>query len=493
MPTPSVLIVEDAETLAETYTAYLRDSGYRTTTALTARAALDAIEANVPNVVVLDLNLPDADGMDLLREIRTKGLPIEVLVITGRASVQVAVDAMRYGAFDFLTKPFNADRFRTTVRNAIERNKLASEVETQKEEYSTGRFVGFIGSSLAMQAVYRILQSAAASKATVFVTGESGTGKELCAEALHKLGSRKARPFVAINCAAIPRDLLESEIFGHEKGAFTGATATRKGAALLADGGTLFLDEICEMDLSMQAKMLRFLQTGTVQRVGADKPQPVDVRIVCATNRDPIAEVAAGRFREDLFYRLHVVPIALPPLRDRDDDVLMIARTFLEQFTKQEHKKFRRFATSAEQAISAYNWPGNVRELQNVVRAVVVLNDGEAVESTMLPHHIAGTSKPGVTMPPTTGGGDLVTARPDAVNPVVVERPSDHPMEGAPIRPLEEVIRTTIETAIARCDGSVTRAATSLEVSPSTIYRRLQAWQAEDAAGRTESAATPEA
>ena len=475
MPTPSVLIVEDTESLSETYQAYLKDAGVRVSAVTTLREAAGAIEKSVPNVVVLDLNLPDANGMDLLRDVRAKGLPTEVIVITGRASVQVAVESMREGAFDFLTKPFTADRFRVTVRNAIEHNKLAATVETTKEEYAQGRFVGFIGNSLAMQAVYRILQSAAASKATVFVTGESGTGKELCAEALHKLGARRDKPFVAINCAAIPRDLLESEIFGHEKGAFTGATSSRKGAASQADGGTLFLDEICEMDLSLQAKMLRFLQTGTVQRVGSDTPQPVDVRIVCATNRDPSAEVAAGRFREDLFYRLHVVPVALPPLRERDDDVVLIGRSFLGQFAKQEKKEFRRFSPDAERAMLTYQWPGNVRELQNVVRALVVLHDGEAVEPSMLPHHIASATRSGgVPMRPVAGSTSAAQPPP----PAAAGDASTRSGNGMEIRTLESVIRDTIETAIAKCDGSVTRAAALLDVSPSTIYRRLQAWQA---------------
>jgi two-component system repressor protein LuxO len=369
---------------------------------------------------------------------------------------------MKEGALDFLTKPFSADRLRVTVRNALERRKLESQVAAIQEETGRDRFCSFIGQSMAMQSIYRIVQNAAASKATVFVTGESGTGKELCADALHKLSRRREKPFVAINCAAIPRDLLESEVFGHAKGAFTGATADRAGAALQANGGTLFLDEICEMDLGLQAKMLRFLQTGTVQRVGEDKPRPVDVRIVCATNRDPQGEVAAGRFREDLFYRLNVIPMDLPPLRERDHDVLLIARHFLQQFAVEDGKKFTGFSPAVEAALLAYAWPGNVRELQNTVRNVVVLNEGETVEIDMLPR------------PLQAGAAGLPPA---AVRPVAMPLPEP----AAALEPLDIVVRRTIERAIAQCDGNVPKAAAALQVSPSTLYRRIQAWQAETA------------
>ena len=455
-----VLIVEDAPALAETYAAYLKTENCSVETCGTGKEALAAISTLPPDVLVLDVNLPDMNGIDLLREVRGRHLPIEVLIATGQASVRLAVESMKEGALDFLTKPFSADRLRVSVRNALERGKLEMQVAFIQEETGRDRFCSFIGQSMAMQAVYRILQNAAASKATVFVTGESGTGKELCADALHKLGRRRDKPFVAINCAAIPRDLLESEVFGHAKGAFTGATADRAGAALQANGGTLFLDEICEMDLGLQAKMLRFLQTGTVQRVGEDKPRPVDVRIVCATNRDPQVEVSAGRFREDLFYRLNVIPVDLPPLRERDHDVLLIARHFLRQFAVEDGKKFAAFAPAVEAAFLAHPWPGNVRELQNTIRNVVVLNDGPVVELGMLPRtfQAASAGTPAMRSPP----------QPAPEGPTILE-------------PLDTVVRRTIERAIAQCDGNIPKAAAALEVSPSTIYRRLQTWQAEQA------------
>lgn len=466
MPRPRgrVLIVEDVPSLAETYAAYLKTENCAVEVVGSGRLALAALGTAPPDVVVLDVNLPDMNGIDVLRDVRSRGLPTEVVVITGQASVRLAVESMREGALDFLTKPFTAERLRVTVRNALERRRLESQVAAIQEETGRDRFCGFIGHSMAMQSVYRILQNAASSKATVFVTGESGTGKELCADALHKLSRRREKPFVAINCAAIPRDLLESEVFGHVKGAFTGATSDRQGAALQASGGTLFLDEICEMDLALQAKMLRFLQTGTVQRVGEDKPRPVDVRIVCATNRDPLAEVAAGRFREDLFYRLNVIPVDLPPLRERDDDVLRIARHFLQQYAAEDGKRFAAFAPAVEAALLAHGWPGNVRELQNVVRNMVVLNDGETIEPDMLPR--AFSAVPAGAAP--------------AVAPLVAGTVVPVLAVPAGIEPLDTVVRRTIEQAIEHCGGNVPKAAALLQVSPSTLYRRIQAWQAED-------------
>jgi len=457
-----VLIVEDAPALAETYAEYLKTENCSVEIFGNGKLALAAIAVLPPDVLVLDVNLPDMNGIDLLREVRSRGLPTEVVIVTGQASVRLAVESMKEGALDFLTKPFSADRLRVTVRNALQRRKLESQVAAIQEETGRDRFCSFIGQSMVMQSIYRILQNAAASKATVFVTGESGTGKELCADALHKLSRRREKPFVAINCAAIPRDLLESEVFGHAKGSFTGATADRAGAALQANGGTLFLDEICEMDLGLQAKMLRFLQTGTVQRVGEDKPRPVDVRIVCATNRDPQAEVAAGRFREDLFYRLNVIPVDLPPLRERDHDVLLIARHFLRQFSLEDDKKFVAFSPAVEAVLLGYGWPGNVRELQNTIRNIVVLNEGETVEIDMLPRAFQG------------GAGGVPVA---AVRPIADLLPE----ATMPIEPLDAVVRRAIERAIAQCEGNIPKAAAALQVSPSTLYRRIQAWQADEA------------
>jgi two-component system repressor protein LuxO len=285
-----------------------------------------------------------------------------------------------------------------------------------------------------MRAVYDIIRSVAPSKASVFITGESGTGKELAAEALHKASPRAGKPFIALNCGAIPRDLLESEVFGHVKGAFTGATSDRVGAAKLADGGTLFLDEIGEMPLEMQVKLLRFVQTGTFGAVGSSRLERVDVRFVCATNRDPMLEVQAGRFREDLYYRLYVVPVQLPPLRERGDDVLLVARHFLTQFSREERRRFTGFAPEAERMLMAFSWPGNVRQLQNVVRNIVVLHDGPLVTAAMIPppvnRAVLTSAQAVLPTPPST---PLIDAGPPA--PPAAPPPRDHPgMMATPVQ-----------------------------------------------------------
>ena len=348
MSSSSILLVEDTPSLARLYDQYLEGEDLTVKAVGTGKEALTELSENPPEVVLLDLKLPDMDGLDILKEIRSRELPCEVVVITAHGSINVAVEAMRAGAHDFLVKPFNADRLLVTVRNAIKHRSLSAIVEKIKGSARDSYF-GFIGSSLAMQALYRTIDATAASKATVFITGESGSGKEIAAEAIHRQSPRKKGPFIVINCGAIPKDLMESEIFGHVKGAFTGAHVDREGAASRASGGTLFLDEICEMDLALQTKLLRFVQTGTFQKVGGSKTEKVDARFVCATNRDPLAEVEEGNFREDLYYRLHVIPIHLPPLRERDGDVIEIARHFLTEYAAEEGKAFKKFDNAVEQ------------------------------------------------------------------------------------------------------------------------------------------------
>jgi two-component system repressor protein LuxO len=380
-----VLIVEDSPALAEVYAGYLRDEPYVVTRVGDGGSAMTYLKRSPPEALLLDLKLPDMDGMEILKHVHREQMPTSVVIVTGHGSVDAAVAAMRYGAFDFVEKPFDAKRLKVTLRNALDHQNLAALVDSIKEDFQRERYHGFIGGSLKMQTVYRIIDSAAPSKATVFITGESGTGKEVCAEAIHRQSPRRDGPFVALNCGAIPRDLMESEIFGHVKGAFTGAAKERIGAAGQADKGTLFLDEIGEMDLDLQTKLLRFVQTGTYQKVGGTRLESVDVRFICATNRDPLKEVGAGRFREDLYYRLHVIPIQMPALRERKEDVLLLARHFLFRFAEEEGRAFRELLPAAEEVFLSYDWPGNVRELQNVIRNVVVLHTGEKVAVDMLP------------------------------------------------------------------------------------------------------------
>ena len=328
-----------------------------------------------------------------------------------------------------------------------------------------------------MQAVYRLIRSASTSNATVFITGESGTGKEVCATAIHETSARVRRKLVPINCAAIPGDLMESEIFGHVKGAFTGATSDKIGAAQLADGGTLFLDEICEMSPHLQTKLLRFIQTGTFNPVGRAEAVTVDTRFICATNRDPLEEVVAGRFREDLYYRLHVIPITMPSLRDRDEDVVRIAQGFLREYAAEEGKQLDSFSDGAREALLSYAWPGNVRQLQNIIRHAVVFGEGTEVTAAMLRAPVGHAN--GVQAAP------RVQSRPAMESPMQVARPgpASPPDPGdlnalaAAIRPLEDVEREAIENAVSLCAGDVRKAAVFLGVSPATIYRKQKSWR----------------
>ena len=465
-PMRPVLIVEDSDSQAVAFKAYLERDGTRVDQVSNGEDALKYLAHKLPSALLLDLQLPGIHGMDILNHVVREGLPVPVIVVTDDSSTDVAVQAMKSGAFDFLTKPFGADRLRVTVQNAIRQEELSDLVDSYKE-FERERFHGFIGASSQMQALYRIIENVAGSRASVFIKGESGTGKELCAEAIHRESPRHGGPFVPVNCAAIPRELMESEIFGHVKGAFTGAVRARDGAATQADGGTLFLDEVCEMDMDLQSKLLRFIQTGTFQKVGDSKPTTVDVRFVCATNKDPLVEIAKGRFREDLYYRLHVIPVSLPPLRDRDDDSLLIARNFLKSYSAEEGKNFTGFTREAEAVLASYSWPGNIRELQNLIRHTVVLNKGEKVTPKMLPSPLAEI------VPVVRDGGQGESA-PEARTTEAYRAPAGD--QSDEIRPLWEVERDTIERAITLCDENVPKAAALLGISASTIYRKRKSW-----------------
>ncbi len=467
----TLLIVEDSPTLTVAYREYLRNEPCKVDYVDTGQAAMMYLNRKTPDAMLLDLSLPDMNGMDILRHIHQEQLPCAVVIVTGHGSVDTAVEAMRYKAFDFIEKPFDGQRLLITLRNALRYQQLARTVEIYKENFERVQYYDFIGASSSMQAIYRMIDSAAVSKATVFITGESGTGKELCAEAIHKQSPRKDKPFIALNCAAIPKELMESEIFGHVKGAFTGAFKDREGAASQAHGGTLFLDEIGEMDLNLQTKLLRFIQTGTIQPVGSSKTENLDVRFICATNRDPLIEVQEGRFREDLYYRLNVIPIYLPPLRDREGDILLIAKKFLEKFALEESKLFKDFAPETEALLVHYHWPGNVRQLQNVIHNIVVLNEGQIISPEMLPAPLNDQAH-------TTTPISAVVVRPPKkmtrYPPVETMRTAITPWT---IRPLWLVEKEAIEQAIAYCDGNIPKAAAMLEVSPSTIYRKRQGWE----------------
>ncbi|MGD8957307.1 MAG: sigma-54 dependent transcriptional regulator, partial [Chromatiaceae bacterium] len=449
------------------YENYLAVDGYTTEALDTGAAALVHLETRTPDIVLLDLRLPDMSGMEVLKYIHERDIDTAVVIITAHGSIDAAIEAMRYGAADFIAKPFDATRLRVTVGNVLDKRRLSNMVNRYQQTFERDRFHGFVGASIPMQAVYRIIESAAPSRATVFITGESGTGKELCADAVHRESPRREQAFVALNCAAIPRDLMESEIFGHVKGAFTGAAGRRDGAATRADGGTLFLDEICEMDMDLQSKLLRFIQTGRFQRVGDSKEEQVDIRIICATNRDPLEEVRAGRFREDLYYRLNVIPIQLPPLRERDDDILAIASDMLHRMADEEGKNFRGLSPAVADALRGYPWPGNVRELENVIRNTVVLNDGEQVSYDMLPVQLQQSLERPVDETGENGEGSGSRISTGPVEPIAVSG----------VRPLWLEEKDIIERAIDACAGNIPKAAALLDISASTIYRKRAAWE----------------
>ena len=455
-----ILVVEDTTSVGMVMVGWLKKSGFNAELVGTGSEALDKIKSGGINLILLDLQLPDMDGLKILDIVNDDYPHISVVVVTASGSISVAIDAMRRGAYDFVIKPAGEDRMIVTTKNALERSRLQTVVKEIRGDFKKDGTHGFIGKSLPMIAVYKTIDAVALSQASVFITGESGTGKEVCANAIHTAGPRKSGPFIALNCAAIPKDLIESEIFGHVKGAFTGASAERDGAAIAASGGTLFLDEICEMDLSLQSKLLRFLQTGTVQKVGSDKLVKVDVRIICATNRDPLTEVEEGRFREDLYYRLHVIPIHLPPLRERETDVIAIAKSFLKQYCAEEGKSFDGFTQNAEDLLLQHSWPGNIRELQNVIRNAVILNQGSEISDEMLSlsarapysNHQNSKSKPQVQK-----SGDEI----------VINLHQD----------FAQIEREIIEAAISLSGGSIPKASEMLSLSPSTIYRKKENWQ----------------
>ncbi|MXO88745.1 response regulator [Altererythrobacter aestuarii] len=461
------MVIEDSPSLAQTYAGILEGAGHSVVVVENGAEADSAI-ASMPkpfDAILLDLQLPDYDGLDWLEQRPQLAQESAVVVVTADGSINRAISAMRLGAYDFLVKPIAPPRLLTTARNALERQKLYEKAEVISRIVGRESFQGFIGKSTPMQAVYSAIENVATSKATVFITGESGTGKEVAAEAIHQTGPRARKRFVAINCGAIPENLLESELFGHVKGSFTGAIADRKGAAREADGGTLFLDEICEMDLSLQVKLLRFLQSGMVQPVGSSRPEPVNVRVICATNRDPSREVAEGRFREDLFYRLAVIPLELPPLRDRPGDVSLIAQSFLERFGEEEAKHFEPLSAQVSAALEQRQWPGNVRELQNLIRRAVVMSAGPVIGLDDLPLER--------THPAPARAADPAPAA-FMADPAATASP-DFAQSGPTT--LADIERLAVEAAIHRAGGSIPKAAGELGVSASTIYRMKSRWQ----------------
>jgi len=379
-----ILIVDDAATTLEVLQRNLTTAGYQVFTASSVAEALEILENTTLELVITDLKMPKVSGLDLVRHVRENFKDTEVMMITGYPSIEGAVNAVKTGAEEFLAKPFTEEELLSAVQRVLDKLKIRRSGRTTLDKVVPVH-KGFIGRSKVMQRIFIAIDKAASTSATVLITGESGTGKELAARAIHYGSSRSSAPFVPVNCGGIPESLLESELFGHVKGAFTGATESRAGFFHAADGGTIFLDEVSDMSLAMQVKLLRVLQDKEICMVGSSRARKVDVRILAATNKNLHELVKKDSFREDLFYRLNVITIFMPPLRERDDDILLLARNFVVKFAAEVDKPAPRFSDKALQSLRNYDWPGNVRELENVVQRLVVMTDGDLIEVPDLP------------------------------------------------------------------------------------------------------------
>jgi len=381
-----ILVVDDDATMREALRDTLGAEGYGVVAVANAIHAIAELERQETDLVLADLTLPRVSGLELLDSVRRQWPGIEVIVITGQGSIETAVDAIKRGAYHYVTKPFTPDEILHLVGQALERRRLVHRKERLEEELSLVRGMHqLVGHSEPMRRIHEIIQTAAGSDATVLIQGESGTGKEIIANAIHAQSRRSRGPLVKMNCAAVPETLLESELFGHEKGAFTGADRRRIGRFEQADGGTLFLDEVCEMHPRLQAKFLRGLQEREIERVGGSGTIPVDVRIIAATNRDLQKALEEGMLREDLYYRLNVILLRVPPLRERMDDVQMLAMHFLRKYAAREHSSMSAISDEAKEVLISYSWPGNVRELENAIERAVVLGKGEQLQAQDLP------------------------------------------------------------------------------------------------------------
>jgi len=486
-----VLIVDDDPVQRRLLETTIQRYGYQTIVADGGDAAVKLFTRHDTRIdaVVLDLVMPDLDGLGVLAFMREASLNIPVIVQTAHGGIDNVVSAMRAGATDFVVKPASPERLEVSLRNVLAARALAGELQRLKRRHEgTLTITDVITRSAAMQPVLKAAEKAAASAISVLLEGEPGVGKELIAHAIHGSGTRRAKPFVAVNCGAMPETLVESILFGHEKGAFTGATERHAGKFVEADGGTLFLDEVGELPPPAQVKLLRALQEGAVEPVGGRKVVKLDVRIISATNRNLIADVKAGRFREDLFYRLHVFPLSVPPLRTRREDVPDLARHFLTRFAAEEGKRVRGISREALSLLAAANWPGNVRQLENAMFRAVVLAEGEEIGINEFPQIAAQVSSDEASIPQLSEPSPAIAASwpdgPADVVPVRIATPA-HTLpitdSHGDVRPLEEIERDSIRFAISHYRGQMSEVARKLRIGRSTLYRKLEGLGLEDA------------
>jgi DNA-binding NtrC family response regulator len=486
----AILIVDDDPVQCRLLEGMLQKFGYQTVTRDNGDAALALLsepDGSRIDGVILDLVMPNLDGLGVLAKLREASIKVPVIVQTAHGGIDNVVSAMRAGAVDFVVKPAGAERMQVSLRNALNASALEGELNRIKRTRSgTLGFNDIITKSPGMLAVLRIAEKAAASTIPALIAGESGVGKELVARAIHGSGERQAKPFVAVNCGAMPENLIESILFGHEKGSFTGATERHIGKFVEASGGTLFLDEVGELPPAAQVKLLRAIQEGEVEPVGARKPVKVDVRIISATNRDLIADVKQGRFREDLFYRLHVFPITVPPLRARPADIPALARRFLATFAAEEGKRIRSITPDALQLLAGFRWPGNIRQLENAVFRAVVLAEGDSIGIDEFPQ-IAAQLSAAITNPAELEEPPVELLNEAALAPAPLPRPStaaaaQPPVEALPlldaagdVRPLEQIEADLIRYAVTHYRGQMSEVARRLQIGRSTLYRKLEA------------------
>jgi two-component system, NtrC family, response regulator AtoC len=457
---PHVLIVDDELNIRRVLAAMLAREGYEVTTAADGEQALAVLQKTPVHVVVTDLVMPRLDGLALLQRVSADYPDVPVIVITAHGTVDSAVQALKAGAFDYITKPFEQEELKKVIAKATR----AHEIERQNVHGPTaaGEKPPLVGQSPSMRQIYEIVAKVADSPSTVLLTGESGTGKELIARELHRRSSRRDKPLIKVNCAAIPKDLVESELFGYEKGAFTGAVGSKPGRFELADGGTLFLDEIGEIPVEMQVKLLRALQESEFERVGGIKTLQVDVRLIAATNRDLEELIRDGRFREDLYYRLNVVPISLPPLRERREDIPLLVSHFIAKYDQRLGKKVERVDDEAMQMLLGYGWPGNIRELENLMERSVLFADGPVILGASLPDAMRDRT-PGPAVPIAAVGPLGAIAAPSGASMKEIVRQAQAELE-------KELIRRALEET----GGNVTRAAKRLQISRKSLQVKMK-------------------
>jgi len=457
-----VLVADDELNMRRVLEAMLRREGYDVITAANGVEAMGGMGTKGGvHTVITDLKMPGLDGMGLLKRLSAEYPDVPVVMITAHGSVESAVEAVKLGAFDYLEKPFEQEQIRQVVAKAINTYALSRRDARPEEPSGHGRF-RLVGQSPAIRTIYGVVEKVANTPSTVLISGESGTGKELIARALHENSSRHAGPFIKINCAAIPKTLMESELFGYDKGAFTGAVGAKPGRFELAHGGTLFLDEIGEIPIEMQVKLLRVLQESEFERVGGIKTIKVDVRLVTATNRDLLAEVGAGAFREDLFYRLNVVPIHIPPLRERREDIPLLADHFIAKFNDRLKKEIAAITPEAIERLVAYQWPGNIRELENLMERTVLFCEGPEIRVSDLPPEVAGAP----AAPSVLAGGHAAGEEPPRAAP--------ESLKEAVRAETERVERELIQRALDATGGNVTQAARKLKISRKSLQTKMK-------------------